>query len=88
MARVTLTANEVKTNFGEVLMQSQREPVQISKYGKPVAVLVSASDYVSMDELKLELLKTRLEQAQIQQAKDELVDGRQFFDQLVKGKLD
>ena len=37
-----LSANEAKTQFGEMLLTVQREPVQISRNGKPVAVVVSA----------------------------------------------
>ena len=40
----TLSANDAKTNFGDALLRAQREPVHINKYGKPVAVLISAED--------------------------------------------
>lgn len=58
-----ITENEAKVRFGEVLLMSQREPVYISKHGKPVAVLVSSKDFVSNEELKLELLRLRVERA-------------------------
>jgi len=77
------TANEAKTKFGEILLMSQREPVQISKHGKPVAVLVSAEDFVSTDELKLQLLQLRAERAREQIAAGDTVDGGEFFDQLL-----
>ncbi|RJT44255.1 type II toxin-antitoxin system Phd/YefM family antitoxin [Rahnella woolbedingensis] len=35
----SLSANEVKTQFGDVLLSVQREPVQINRNGKPVAVM-------------------------------------------------
>ena len=40
----TLTANEAKTQFGDMLLKAQREPVQINRNGKPVAVVVSIED--------------------------------------------
>lgn len=79
-----MTANEAKTRFGEILLMSQREPVQISKHGKPVAVLVSAEDFVSADELKLQLLQLRAERAREQIAAGDTVDGGEFFDQLLQ----
>lgn len=88
MSRPVMTANEAKTKFGEVLLMSQREPVHISKHGKPVAVLVSSEDFVSTDELKLELLRLRAEWAREQIAAGDTVDGGQFFDQLLQGSDD
>lgn len=83
-----MTANEAKTKFGEALLMSQREPVHISKHGKPVAVLVSSEDFVSSDELKLELLKLRAQRANEQIMSGKTVDGTQFFDQLLSGNSD
>ena len=83
-----MSANEAKVRFGEVLLKAQREPVHISKNGKPVAVLVAAEDYVSSEELKLELLKLRAERAREQIAAGETVDGSEFFDQLLQGNDD
>ena len=79
-----MTANEAKTKFGEALLMSQRAPVQISKHGKPVAVLVSAEDFVSTDELKLQLLQLRAERAREQITAGDIVDGGEFFDQLLQ----
>ena len=79
-----MTASEAKTKFGEALLMSQRAPVQISKHGKPVAVLVSAEDFVSTDELKLQLLQLRAERAREQITAGDIVDGEKFFDQLLQ----
>ncbi|MEH6499607.1 MAG: type II toxin-antitoxin system prevent-host-death family antitoxin [Pseudoalteromonas distincta] len=88
MSMHLVTANEAKSRFGEVLLRSQREPVYISKHGKPVAVLVAAEDFVSSEELKLELLRLRAERAKEQIAAGETVDGGEFFDQLLQGSDD
>lgn len=82
------TANEAKAKFGELLIKAQREPVHISKNGTPVAVLVAADEYVSTEEMKLELLKLRAERAREQIAAGETVDGSEFFDQLLQGNDD
>lgn len=83
-----MTANDAKIKFGEILLMSQREPVHITKHGKPVAVLVSAEDFVATEEMKLELLRLRAEQARLQIAAGETVDGGAFFDELLQGSDD
>ena len=65
-----VTANEAKTQFGDMLMSVQRAPVQINKNGKPVAVMVSMDDYEKMEELKIQMLKER-----VQRAKTEIEAG-------------
>lgn len=38
-------STEAKTNFGEILTASQREPVVIQKNGKDVSVLISYEEF-------------------------------------------
>lgn len=38
----TLSANEAKIHFGDLLLKAQQAPIQINKNGKPVAVVISA----------------------------------------------
>ena len=54
-----LSANEAKTQFGDMLLKAQRAPVQINRNGKPVAVVISMDDYESIEKLKLRLLEKR-----------------------------
>jgi len=84
----TLTANEAKTHFGELLLNAQRAPIQISKNGKPVAVVISADEYESMEALKLRLLQARATQAITDISMGKLVDGDAFFDELDAGHHD
>ena len=44
----TLTANEAKTRFGEFIDRVQREPAQVMRHNRVVAVMVSAEDYQTM----------------------------------------
>lgn len=53
----TMTAADAKTNFGVLLDKAQREPVTISKNGRPVAVIMSMTAYEEQQRLKLELLR-------------------------------
>ena len=44
----TLTANEAKTQFGQLIDMAQREPVRLTRRDRVVGVLVSAQDYDAM----------------------------------------
>lgn len=44
----TITANDAKTRFGELLDIAQREPVRVTRRDRVVGVMVSASDYEAM----------------------------------------
>lgn len=77
-----LSANEAKTHFGDMLMKAQREPIQINKNGRPVAVVISADEYEHIEMLKTNLLKARAEQATKDIREDNLLDGDDFFSAL------
>lgn len=78
----SLSANEAKTHFGDMLLKAQRAPVQINKNGKPVAVIISAEEYESIEALKLQLLQSRASHAKAEIGAGNLVDGDTFFDEL------
>jgi prevent-host-death family protein len=40
----SLSANEAKTHFGDLLLKVQREPVQINRNSKAVAVVLSVGN--------------------------------------------
>jgi len=84
----SLTANEAKTHFGDMLLKAQKSPIQINKNGKPVAVVVSMDDYMAIEALKLRLLRARVIQATADTANQETVDGESFFDELESGQYD
>lgn len=50
----TLTANDAKRNFGELLLSAQREPVKISK---DTLVVMSIRDFEELEAMKVEYLK-------------------------------
>lgn len=83
-----LTANDAKTQFGDMLLKAQREPVQINKNGKPVAVVISMDEYQQMEEIKFTLLQERAARAKLDIEKGNLVEGEQFMSDLIAGKLD
>ncbi len=51
------SATDAKREFGEMLMRSQKAPVGITRNGKPIAVIVSETDYQA---LKLQALRAAL----------------------------
>ncbi len=84
----SLSANEAKTQFGEMLLKAQRAPVQINKNGKPVAVVISMDEYESIEALKLRLLQSRAIQAKADIKAGNTLDGESFFSDLESGQHD
>ena len=80
----TLNANEAKTNFGQMLLKVQSEPIEIEKNGNPVVVVLSSEEYSRIEELKMELVKSRFESID----ENDLMDGNAFLDELDSGKYD
>lgn len=83
-----LSANEAKTQFGDMLLKAQRAPVQINKNGKPVAVVISMDEYESTEALKLQLLQARAARAKVDIDAGNTIDGESFFDDLESGQFD
>ncbi len=79
----SIAAKEAKIHFGELMDTVQREPVSIKKYGRPVAVMMSAEAY---KQFKLERLRARLSIGEIQLDRGNAVDGRTFFQELRQEK--
>jgi prevent-host-death family protein len=80
----TLNANEAKTKFDTMLVNVQSEPIEIVKNGSPVAVVMSRDAFNKIDELKLELVRSRFENI----GKEDLMTGADFFAELNSGKYD
>ena len=84
----TLTAQEARVKFGDLLLKSQKGPVQITRSGKPVSVMVSADDYEIMEEIKMRYLKEKLARSKDDIDNNRIFDGATFFDDLLLGKYD
>lgn len=57
----TMSANEAKKHFGELLDTARREPVSVEKHGRPVAVVMSAEDYEDIQQAKMERLRAEID---------------------------
>ncbi len=53
----TLSASDAKREFGDVLIKVQKAPVRVTRNGKPIAVVLSDSEY---SELKIQALQAAL----------------------------
>ncbi len=59
----TLGASQAKNRFGELLDLARREPVQIAKKGRNVAVVLSIEEFERLSDLEAELLAIKAEKA-------------------------
>ena len=82
------TANEAKNHFGEVILKSQREPVQVTKSGKPIVMVVSMEEYNASEELKLRYVREHIEESLKDIENGNVEDGDVFFQDLMAGKYD
>lgn len=55
---ITITSVEAQSRFGELIDRSQREPVEVTRRGRPVAYVVSGHDMQELVDVR-----TRREQA-------------------------
>lgn len=78
----TLTANDAKRNFGELLLNAQREPVIISKNNKNAVVVMSMRDYEELEAMKAEYLKHCFNAAKNDVEAGAVVDGVSFINAL------
>ena len=72
----TMNATDAKREFGEVLLKAQKQPVAINKNGKPVAVVISATEYEELISLNEEWLKAQLQQGMDDLKAVRVADGR------------
>lgn len=78
----TLTANDAKRNFGELLLSAQREPVKVSKNSKDAVVVMSIKDYEELEAMKADYLRQCFELAKQDLARSNVVDGEDFLNAL------
>ncbi|GHX39058.1 type II toxin-antitoxin system Phd/YefM family antitoxin [Vibrio parahaemolyticus] len=78
----TLTANDAKRNFGELLLSAQREPVKISKNSKDTVVVMSIRDFEELEAMKVEYLKHCFKLAKEDLDNGNTVDGVSFLSTL------
>ena len=75
----SIPAAEAKTNFGALLEKVQREPLTISKKGRPVAVLMSMDEFETHQRLKLEQLRREVQVGLAELEAGRVVSGADAF---------
>lgn len=75
-----IPAAEARTNFGSLLEKVQREPLTISKKGRPVAVLMSMDEFETHQRLKLEHLRRVVRAGLRDLNAGKVVDGAEAFE--------
>ncbi|PHM69557.1 type II toxin-antitoxin system Phd/YefM family antitoxin [Xenorhabdus sp. KJ12.1] len=83
-----IPAQLAKNQFGDLLMKVQREPVEISKHGKRVAVVISPEEYDQFAQLKLQSLKAILAESIAQADRGELHSIDDVFAPLTVDELE
>ncbi|MBN6359815.1 type II toxin-antitoxin system Phd/YefM family antitoxin [Providencia huaxiensis] len=84
----TIPAQVAKNQFGDLLMKVQRAPVEISKHGKRVAVVISPDEYDQLMQLKLQSLKAVLAESIAQAERGELHSIDDVFAPLTMDELE
>ena len=79
-----LNASDAKREFGDVLIKAQQGPVGINRNGKPVAVVISASEYARLEALKEAYLKQAIEEGIADLKAGKVSDGKSVMDRLRK----
>lgn len=83
----SFTANEAKTQFGDVLNKAQREPVHITKNGRPSVVVISAEDFENMKaQLREhfnadESVTPAVDEAKLRKIRQALIEGEESIKQ-------
>ena len=80
---INMTSTEAKTHFGALLDMAQRNPVTIEKKGRPVAVILSDSEYKAYQQLKLQVLQNDLNAGSHQADQGLLIDSDTAFNGLI-----
>ena len=75
-----IPAAEAKTHFGALLEKVQREPLTISKKGRPVAVLMSMDEFETHQRLKLEQLRREVQAGLAELKAGKVVSGAEAFE--------
>jgi prevent-host-death family protein len=78
-----ITAREAKNTFGDTIVKALRSPVQITRTGKPIVVMMSMENYHQAEQLKLAELRRMTEQADRELEAGDFLDGELFMENLI-----
>ncbi len=59
----SMTALEAKNRFGEVMEAAQRQPISITRNGRPSVVVISAESYARRQRIARERMRQAMQRA-------------------------
>jgi prevent-host-death family protein len=77
-----LSASDAKREFGDVLLKAQKAPVRINKNGKPVAVVISATEYEQLEAYREKYLRAEIDEGIADLEAGNVSDGVEVFKRL------
>ena len=83
----SLSASDAKREFGELLIKAQHGPVGINKNGKPIAVMLSATEYAKIEIIREQLLKEAIQEGIADLHAGRISEGEAVLKRL-RGKVD
>lgn len=78
---ITMTSVEAQNRFGQLLDTVQREPVTITRHGRPAAFIVSAQDMQDLQEVRRLKAVAAFEAWSAQAGKEASPDTTQLSDE-------
>ena len=78
---ITMTSVEAQNRFGQLLDTVQREPVTITRHGRPAAFIVSAQDMQDLQEVRRLKAVAAFEAWSAQAGKEASLDTTQLSDE-------
>jgi len=84
----TVTSKEIQQTFGDTIRRAQQAPIQITSYGRPVAVLMSIESYQKTEEFKAQYLKEKIERGLADIEAGAVFDGDEVFREVLAGNYD
>ena len=77
---ITMTSVEAQNRFGQLLDTVQREPVTITRHGRPAAFIVSAQDMQDLQEVRRQKALAAFEAWSAQASRQASPDAAQLSD--------
>lgn len=78
---ITMTSVEAQNRFGQLLDTVQREPVTITRHGRPAAFMVSAQDMQELQEVRRKKAAAAFEAWSAQAGKEASPDAALLTDE-------
>lgn len=78
---ITMTSVEAQNRFGQLLDTLQREPVTITRHGRPAAIMMSAQDMQELQDLRRKKAAAAFEAWSVQAGKQASPDAALLTDE-------